>query len=309
MPSAYRARRMVKSMTSKPASVDSTMHRVRSARAATATGGGAHWNPVTTIHHGGRSGDVIALNDGATYQPRHPQASPAISVLLAEGLGLVRAGFRALLEGETNITVTGEAASGEEALARARETRPQIVLMDMHLPGLDGLEATRRILADPSLADVKVLILTNDERDEELFGALRAGASGLLLKDTEPVELLRALRVVAGGGAQLSPTIARRLIDEFATLPDPQRPTPEQLDELTARELEVLTLVAMGLTNGQIAQRLVVSPATAKTHVSRAMLKLHAHDRAKLVALAYESGLVQPRLRSVDTGEALQGRV
>jgi DNA-binding NarL/FixJ family response regulator len=262
---------------------------------------------MTTNHQNTRSGDLFVLDGGVSDRSRPAQQSSPIRVLLADSVALVRAGFRMLLEGETNITVTGEAASGEQAVALARETRPDVILMDIHLSGLDGVEATRRILADPGPAQIKVLILTQHERDEELFGALRAGASGFLLKDTEPVELLRAVRVVAGGGAELSPAIARRLIDEFNAMPDPRRPAPELLDVLTAREREVMSLVAMGLTNDQIAQRLVVSSATAKTHVSRTMLKLHARDRANLVALAYQSGFVQPRLPRVDKGEAHNG--
>jgi DNA-binding NarL/FixJ family response regulator len=225
---------------------------------------------------------------------------PAIRVLVADGAGLVRAGVRALLESEPDITVVAEAASGEEAVAVAIETRPDVVLMDVGLPGLNGLEATREILATPGLSRVRVLFLSTDELDEDLFGALRAGATGFLVKDTEPVELLRAVHVLAGGGAQLSPSVTRRLLQEFASQPDAsrsglERPVPEQLEELTAREREVMTLVALGLTNDEIAERLVVSPATAKTHVSRAMVKLHVRDRAKLVALAYETGFVQPR--------------
>jgi len=223
-------------------------------------------------------------------------SSPAaIRVLLADGERLVRAGFRALLEAQRDLTVVAEAADGYEAVALASETRPDAVLMDIRLPGLDGLEATQRILSDPSLGDVSVVIVTAFVRDEDVFSALRAGASGFLVKDTEPGELLEAVRVVAGGGAQLSPSVTRRLIQEFAAQPDPKRPAPEQLDELTPREREVMTLVAMGLSNAEIAERLVVSPATAKTHVSRAMVKLHAHDRAKLVAVAYQSGLMEPR--------------
>jgi DNA-binding NarL/FixJ family response regulator len=224
-------------------------------------------------------------------------------VLLADGAGLVRAGFRALLEGQQDITVVAEAATGEEVIAAAAETRPDVVLMDIGLPGLDALCATRTILTDPDLSHVRVLVVSARESDEDLFGALRAGASGYLLKDTEPTDLLQAVRVVAEGGAQLSPTVARRLIDEFTSLPDPQRTSPELLDELTPREREVMTLVAFGLTNHEIAQRLVVSPATAKTHVSRAMVKLHARDRAKLVALAYETGFVQ--LRQPESGSEL----
>jgi DNA-binding NarL/FixJ family response regulator len=193
------------------------------------------------------------------------------------------------------MTVIAEAATGEDAVAAAIETRPDVVLMNAWLPGLDGLQATRQILASPGLSHVKVLILSDDEYDEQIFDALRAGASGILLKDTDPIEVSRAVRVLAGGGAQLSPCVTRRVLQEFASQPDPKRPTPELLDELTAREREVMTLVGMGLSNDEIAERLVVSPATAKTHVSRTMVKLHARDRAKLVVLAYESGLVRPR--------------
>ena len=239
---------------------------------------------------------VVALGRARLDRSSQEPSSPAaIRVLLADCERLVRAGFRALLEAQRDLTVVAEAADGYEAVALASETRPDVVLMDIRLPGLDGLEATRRILSDPSLGDVSVVILTAFERDEDVFSALRAGASGFLVKDTEPGELLGAVRVVAGGEAQLSPSVTRRLIEQFAAQPDPKRPAPEQLDELTPREREVMTLVAMGLSNAEIAERLVVSPATAKTHVSRAMVKLHAHDRAKLVAVAYESGLMEPR--------------
>jgi DNA-binding NarL/FixJ family response regulator len=221
----------------------------------------------------------------------------AISVLLAHGEVLVRGGLRALLERERDIRVTGEAANGEEAVALARRGRPDLVLMDIRLPGLDCLDATRRIVAVPELAGTRVLMLSRSESDDEPFRALRAGASGFLVGDTEPVELVRAVRVVAGGEPLLSPRVTRRLIDEVLAQPDPGRPVPAQFEELTAREREVMTLVALGLTNAEIAERLVVSPATAKTHVSRAMMKLHARDRAKLVALAYQGGFVEPRQR------------
>jgi DNA-binding NarL/FixJ family response regulator len=211
-------------------------------------------------------------------------------VLLADGEKLARAGLRELLERESDVEVVGEAASGREAVALASEIRPDVVLMNVRLPGLDAVEATRRITADPELSEVGVLILSEDERDEDLFGALRAGASGFLTRDTEPAELLRAVRALAGGGVQLSPSVTRRLIDEFASHPAPQRPTPEVFAALTVREREVVTLVALGLTNDEIAERLVVSPLTVKTYVSRSMVKLHVHDRAKLVALAYQTG-------------------
>jgi DNA-binding NarL/FixJ family response regulator len=227
-------------------------------------------------------------------------------VLLAEGVGLVRAGLRSLLEGEHDITVAGEASGGEQAVALATRTRPDVVLMDIRLPGLGGLAATRRILADCDPSEIRVVILTADEREGDLFGALRSGARGFVLLDTEPVELLRAVRCVAGGGAQLSPWATHRLLEEFASMPDPPSSYPEQFEELTTRERDIVSLVALGLTNGEIAQRLVISPATVKTHVSRAMLKLNARDRAKLVALAYQTGFVQHR-RAVDASVARDG--
>jgi DNA-binding NarL/FixJ family response regulator len=236
-------------------------------------------------------GDVIVLDRRAA------RTSGVIRVMLAYGEGLVRAGFRALLEAEADITVSGEASNGEEALALAGDLRPDVVLMDIRLLAVDALEATRRILARADLSHVKVLMLGASESDDDLFGALRAGASGFLVKESEPVDLLRAVRSVAEGDALVSPSATRRLIDEFAAQPHPQRPVPAEYEELTAREREVVALVAIGLTNGEIAERLVVSPATAKTHVSRAIGKLRARDRAQLVALAYQSGLVQPRRR------------
>jgi DNA-binding NarL/FixJ family response regulator len=219
--------------------------------------------------------------------------------MLAEGVGLVRAGIRSLLEGEQDITVAGAASSGEEAVALAGDTRPDVALIDIRLPGMGGLAAMQQIVADSNLSEVRVVMLTADEREEDLFGALRSGASGFVLLDTEPVELLRAVRVVAGGGAQLSPWATRRLLAEFASIADPPGSYPEQFEELTIRERDIVSLAAMGLNNGEIAQRLVVSPATVKTHVSRAMIKLHARDRAKLVALAYQTGFVRHH-RAVD---------
>jgi DNA-binding NarL/FixJ family response regulator len=216
-----------------------------------------------------------------------------IKVLLADDQALVRAGFRALLDAQADITVVGEAADGAEAARAAAETRPDVVLMDIRMPGTDGLEATRRIVGDPALSGVRVLILTTFDEDEYVFEAVRTGASGFLVKDTEPVELLRAVRVIAEGEALLSPRVTRRLIGEFARRARPGRSVRE-LDLLTAREREIVALVAEGLSNDEIAARLVVSPATAKTHVSRAMVKLAARDRAQLVVLAYETGLVRP---------------
>jgi DNA-binding NarL/FixJ family response regulator len=218
-----------------------------------------------------------------------------INVVLADDQALVRAGFRLLLETEGGFAVCGEAADGAQAVELARQHRPDVVVMDIRMPGVDGLVATRQITADPSLADVKVLVLTTFDVDEYVFEALRSGASGFLLKDTEPVDLLHAIRVVAAGEALLAPTVTRRLIAEFASRPEHRRPDPSALRELTEREREVLALVAGGLSNEEIAEHLVISPATSRTHVSRIMTKLGARDRAQLVVLAYESKLVTPR--------------
>jgi len=216
-----------------------------------------------------------------------------IKVLLADDQALVRAGFRALLDAQDDIEVAGEANDGEDAVTLARSEAPDVVLMDIRMPGVDGLEATRRIAADERLASVRIVMLTTFELDEYVFEAIRAGASGFLVKDTEPVELLRAVRAVAAGDALLSPGVTRRLISEFATRAKETRSAPE-LTELTDREREVMGLAAEGLSNEEIAERLFVSPATAKTHVSRAMVKLGARDRAQLVVIAYETGLVKP---------------
>ncbi|MFJ9030372.1 response regulator [Streptomyces sp. NPDC102274] len=216
-----------------------------------------------------------------------------IRVLLADDQSLVRAGFRALLAAQPDIEVAGEAADGEEALRRVRELSPDVVLMDIRMPLLDGLAATRRITEDGRLDQVKVVMLTTFELDEYVFEAIRSGASGFLVKDTEPEELLRAVRAVVEGNALLSPGVTRRLIAEFASRS--KAPTGlAELSALTEREREVMALVGIGLSNEEIARRLVVSPLTAKTHVSRTMVKLGARDRAQLVVLAYESGLVRP---------------
>jgi DNA-binding NarL/FixJ family response regulator len=216
-----------------------------------------------------------------------------IRVLLVDDQALVRAGFRALLDAQEDIEVVGEAADGEEAVNEARLHKPDVVLMDIRMPGMDGLEATRIIAADGSLDSVRIVILTTFDLDEYVFEALRVGASGFLVKSTEPAELVHAVRAVAAGDALLSPGVTRRLVAEFAARAKEPRPAAK-LDVLTDREREVMGLVAEGLSNDEIAARLVVSAATAKTHVSRAMVKLGARDRAQLVVLAYESGLARP---------------
>jgi DNA-binding NarL/FixJ family response regulator len=215
-----------------------------------------------------------------------------IRVVLADDQALVRAGFASLLAAEPDIEIVGEAADGSEAVARTRELLPDVVLMDVRMPGLDGLAATKAIAAEERLQSVKVVVLTTFDLDEYIFDALRSGASGYLVKDTEPRELIRAVRVVAGGDALLSPRVTRQLIEEFATRA--QAPPAVSADALTDREREVTALVANGMSNDEIAERLFLSPATAKTHVNRAMTKLGVRDRAQLVVFAYESGLVRP---------------
>jgi DNA-binding NarL/FixJ family response regulator len=216
-----------------------------------------------------------------------------IKVLLADDQALVRAGFRALLDSQDDIEVVGEAGNGSDAVRLASYLAPDVVLMDVRMPGMDGLEATREITRDARLSAVHVVILTTFELDEYVFESLRVGASGFLVKDTEPAELIQAVRVVARGDALLAPSVTRRLIAEFAARARQPGPT-HALDALTEREREVMSLVAGGLSNDEVAERLVMSPATAKTHVSSAMMKLGARDRAQLVAIAYESGLVRP---------------
>jgi DNA-binding NarL/FixJ family response regulator len=221
-----------------------------------------------------------------------------IRVLVADDQALVRAGFVALLDAQDGIAVIAEADTGAAALVAARELRPDVVLMDIRMPEMDGLAATRAIAADPNLARVRVVVLTTFELDEYVFEAMRAGASGFLVKHTEPAELVRAVRVVAEGEALLSPSVTRRLVSEFAARTKRPSGPSAALAELTAREREVMALVAEGLTNAEIGERLFMSPATARTHVSRILTKLGARDRTQLVVMAYESGLVRPGWRA-----------
>jgi len=220
-----------------------------------------------------------------------------IRVAVADDQALVRLGLRVLLETEDDLTLVGEASDGQAAVDLVRRTRPDVVLLDVRMPGMDGLQALRAIVTTPELAATRVIVLTTFELDEYVFEALRDGASGFLIKDTEPDELLRAIRVVAGGGSLLSPGVTRRVIGEFVAR-WPYRPAPHPgLRTLTEREREVVTLVAEGLSNQEIAERLVISPATARTHVHRAMSKLHARDRAQVVVVAFQSGLATPDAR------------
>jgi DNA-binding NarL/FixJ family response regulator len=213
--------------------------------------------------------------------------------VLADDQALVRAGFAALLDAQDDMQVEGEAADGAEAVRLVREQLPDVVLMDIRMPGTDGLAATRAIASDPALAGVRVIVLTTFELDEYVFEALRAGATGFLVKHTEPAELIRAVRTVAAGDALLSPSVTRRLIAEFADRAK-EPPTSAHLDALTDREREIVAVVAQGLSNDEIAAKLYLSPATVKTHVNRAMSKLAVRDRAQLVVLAYEAGLARP---------------
>jgi DNA-binding NarL/FixJ family response regulator len=218
-----------------------------------------------------------------------------IRVVIADDQALVRGGFRVLVDAADDMEVLAEAADGAEAVDLVRQLRPDVVLMDIRMPVLDGIEATRAVFTDPDTSDTRILMLTTFDLDEYVYAALRAGASGFLLKDTAPEELLKAIRVLAAGDALLAPGITRRLIREFADRPDkPHRPSPALLKPLSDRERQVLVEVAGGWSNTEIGVRLYISPATVKTHVSRLLMKLGAHDRAQLVMIAYETGLVTP---------------
>ena len=216
-----------------------------------------------------------------------------IRVLVADDQAAVRDGFAALIDAQEDMAVAGTASTGREAVDLARRTFPNVILMDIRMPALDGVEATRLICADPNLERTRVLVLTTFDLDEYVYGALRAGASGFLLKDTPRRELLHAIEVIAAGDALISPKVTRRLIAEFAGRRDPQAPMPA-LAELTGRERDILVLIARGLSNDEIAGQLVISPLTAKSHVRNILRKLECHDRAGLVAIAYESGLITP---------------
>jgi DNA-binding NarL/FixJ family response regulator len=253
-------------------------------------GGGRAARRPALRGRGGGGGVIQARSRLAVVQPvRDPGV---VRVVIAVGPELVRAGYGVLLDADERIAVVGDAATGMETVAQVGRLRPDVVLIDAELPGLDSVEVTTRVAAEPGAT---VLMLTASEGDERIFAALRAGAAGALMKDTAPHELVRAVKALARGEAVLSPRLTRQLITEFAARPEPSAPRSDLLDELTGREREVVVLVALGLTNDEIAERLVISRATARTHVSRTMAKLHAHDRAKLVVFAYEAGLVVPR--------------
>jgi DNA-binding NarL/FixJ family response regulator len=217
-----------------------------------------------------------------------------VRVGIADDQPLIRTGLRAMIEHADDLELIGEAEDGDQAIDLARRHRPDVVLMDIRMPRRDGIEATRRITADADLGEVRVLILTTFDLDEYVYAAIKAGASGFVLKDAPPEEVIDAIRIVARGDALLAPSITRRLIEDLAARPDPDRPPPPELGALTDREREVLALVGRGHSNAEIAEQLFMSPATAKTHVSHVMTKLYARDRAQLVVLAYETGLVSP---------------
>jgi DNA-binding NarL/FixJ family response regulator len=223
-----------------------------------------------------------------------------IQVMIVDDQAVIRAGLRVLIDRDPELTVVGEAASGDQAITLARTVRPDIVIMDIRMPGMDGIQATQELLAHPSTADVRVIILTTFDTDEHVFDALRAGASGFLIKDVDPAELRRAVHVVANGDALLTPNITRRLITRYTQQPREPLLPPTGVHGLTDRETEIIGLVARGLSNEDIAAHLQLSRATVKTHVSRAMTKLGARDRAQLVIAAFEHGLARPPRRELD---------
>jgi DNA-binding NarL/FixJ family response regulator len=241
----------------------------------------------------------LSLVDPVGLAPLSPGPNE-IRLLVAHGDNLSRAGLQALLDDEPDIVVAGSAGDGEGVIAELERVRPDVALIDSGLPGVDVVEVTHRIVADPRISHVHIVVLGDSDADEEVLASLRAGATGFLPSETEAVALVAAVRAVAAGEAAVSPAVVRRVISELAARPDPGLPGPEQLDELTPREREVMGLVAGGLSNDQIADHLVISRATAKTHVSRALYKLRARNRAQLVTLAYETGLVQPRQPAVE---------
>jgi DNA-binding NarL/FixJ family response regulator len=257
--------------------------------------------PPDSDEESGSSGDspppLRVLQGGGLHPHRAISPRARIHVVLAEPLDLVRVGVRSVLEGEEDVSVVGEVTSGEGVVALAAELRPDVVVMDIRLRGPDALAATQRLLTNSTVPRPRVLVLAPDEREGDWVGALRLGIKGIVFLDAAPEEFVRAVRVVAGGGAYLSPSAARRLLDELAADADlhpysGQHPDSRQFEDLTTRERDLVLLAADGLSNGEIADRLVISTATVKTHISRAMTKLDAHDRAKLVALAYETGFV-----------------
>jgi DNA-binding NarL/FixJ family response regulator len=263
--------------------------------------------PEPATQRRARTSELVLLEPlGDVPTDRRAAKVRPIRVLIADDQPVVRAGLRAMLQSEADILVVADASHGDEAVTMTRDVHPDVVLLDAGIAGLDALEATRRILDESERIGARVLVLAADDTSDFLFAALRAGASGFLLKNSQPVDLVEAVRVVAGGAALLSPGATERLIAEFASQPQPHLPSDEQLDELTPREREVMALVATGLSNDEIAERFVISRATVKTHVSRALGKLDVRDRAQLVAVAYQAGLVRPghsrTLRSVPTG-------
>jgi DNA-binding NarL/FixJ family response regulator len=260
------------------------------------------------LDHGQR-GDGMAdpVHDFRTARPHAATPAEPLSVVIAEGQGLARAGFRMLLDRESDVLVAGEAATSDEAVASARATCPDVVLMDLDLPGGGGIKTATRILQSAPPGEIRVVMLMTSDDDAAVFEALRAGVTGLLLRDAEPAELVAAVHAVARGDALLAPALARCVVADFVSRPERLRGAPEQLEELTPREREVMALVACGLSNEEIAERIVVTRATAKTHVSRALSKLQARDRAQLVVLAYEAGLVRPGARRAHAEPARAG--